>query len=131
MTSPAELAAQITQTRAFIAADATVVVLIPRVETPTASGGSSYADGTPRPSQTVKMSLLNYDQRPSVTLAGGVVRLVDYHMIMLPDAEVAVNDYWMIGAQRYEVVGVSDGRAYEKKVFVSLRLPKTEIPANG
>lgn len=131
-TQPAELAAQVAQTRAFIAADYTEVVLIPRERQATASGGWSYIDGTPRALQRFKLSLLNYDQRPQITIAGGVVRLIDYHLIALPDAVVFVDDYWVDSdGVRFDVVGFSSGRLYELKAFVSCSAPVSAVPSGG
>lgn len=111
-------------TAAFIAADPYVVVLTPVVETITADGTKSTANGTPRPAQTVKMSELAYDQRPTITL-NGQERVIDYHLIGLWNMAVAVGDWWEANGSRFEVMAVSDGFGYEKKVMVERHLQKT------
>lgn len=110
-------------TALFIDMDPTEVVLIPRVETPTATGGKSYTDGTPRTSQTFKLIPLTYDQRPTVTLAG-VERIIDYHLLGLYDAEMAVGDFWMVDDTKYEIIAMSDGHGYETKGLVFRHLPR-------
>jgi len=114
---------QVTMTAAFIATDPTTAALVPVVETRTATGGVAYTDGAPRVPQTFKLSVLNFDQRPEVTGAGGVVRKVDYHLIGMPDMAIAVGDHWTDGDRRYEVVGFTDGHGYETKAFVTVTTP--------
>lgn len=108
--------------------DPYTVALIPRTRTLTATGGVSDTPAAPRASQTVKLILLNFDQRGTFTVAGGQDRVIDYHMLMLPDAAVAVGDYWTDGTKLYEVVGLSYGFAYEKKAFVSSSVPRDQTP---
>lgn len=120
--------AQRALTAAYIADDPTAVAFIPRVRALNAAGAPVDTDGAPRTVQTVKLILLNFDQRPIVTLAGGVERVVDYHMLMLFDAVVAVGDYWEANGNRYEVVGMTDGHKYEIKAFVSTHVPRTSTP---
>lgn len=114
-----ELEAQRRMTVALVDADPTEAALIPRVKTVTASGAASYADGPARASQRFKLSLLNYDQRPDVTLAGGVVRKADYHLIGPHDMQVEIGDHWSdADGTRYEIVGFTEGWGYMRKAFV-------------
>lgn len=128
MTSPAAtLEAQRRMTAAFIADDPTTAVLIPLTRASTASGGYTDTPGTPRASQTFKLSLLAYDQRPTVTVAG-VERLVDYHLIGPHDMAIAVGDYWVdADGTMYEVVGFSEGWDYMTKAFVSRHVPRSVV----
>lgn len=115
-------------TASFIAADPTTVVLVPRIRGILPDGSEGYITGTPRSPQTFKMSLLAYDQRPTVTV-NGVERLIDYHMIGTWDCLIGVGDTWTNGSSRYEVVGFSDGFQYETKAFVIRHLPPEEVPS--
>lgn len=129
MNPAAELAAQRKQTAAFIAADpeAVTVTLTPATRTRTATGGYQDVNATPRPPQRFKLSELAFDQRPTITVAG-VERLLDYHLIGPHNAQIAVGDWWMDGATKYEVVGFSDGFGYETKAQVIRHIPRTAVP---
>lgn len=124
-----ELDAQRRITKALIDhdPDSRTVVLIPRVRSTTPAGAPTDVDGTPRNPQRFKLSLLTYDQRPTVTVAG-VERLVDYHLIGEHDAVVEVGDYWMDGTRKFEVVGFSHGFQYERKAFVIEHVPRNQVP---
>lgn len=122
------LSAQCAVTAAFIANDPTTAALIPTTRVKTTGGGFTEQVGTPRAPQTFKLSLLAYDQRPTVTLAG-VERVIDYHLIGPHDMIVEVGDYWIDGeATRYDVVGFSEGWEYETKAFVSRHVPRDARP---
>lgn len=121
--------AQRLQTAAFIKADPTGVVLTPRIRGILPDGSEGYIEGPPRPAQTFKMSLLAYDQRPTITV-NGVERLIDYHMIGVWNADIAVGDTWTNEAgSQFEVVGFSDGFQYETKAFVIRHVPPEEVPS--
>lgn len=118
------LEAQRSVTAAFIADDPTTAVLTPSTRVKTTSGGFTTQNGTPRPAQTFKLSLLAYDQRPAVTLAG-VERLADYHLIGPHDMQIAVGDWWVDTAgTSFEVVGFTEGWGYMTKAFVSRVIPR-------
>lgn len=115
-------------TAAFIADDPTTAQLIPVTRVAQANGGFQEQAQTPRVAQTFKLSLLAYDQRPTITIAG-VERIADYHIIGPHDMAIAVGDYW-IGPEgtRYDVVGLTEGWDYETKAFVSRHIPRTVKP---
>lgn len=116
------------QTAAFIADDPTTAQLIPVTRVTQPNGGFNEQAGTPRASQTFKLSLLAYDQRPTVTVAG-VERVIDYHVIGPHDMAIAPGDYWIDGeGTRYDVVGLTEGWGYETKAFVSRHIPRNERP---
>ena len=116
------------QTQALIDDDPTTVSLIPTLETTTPAGAKTEVDGDPRAPQTFKLSLLAFDQRPTVTLAG-VARVIDYHLIARWDAVIEVGDHWTDEAQTtYTIVGFSEGWNYMKKAFVERRVGKNEHP---
>lgn len=123
-----QLDVQRQMTAAFIADDPTTASLIPVERVKTTGGGYVEQEGVPRPAQTFKMSLLAYDQRPTVTVAG-VERVIDYHLIGPWDMQIDVGDYW-IDAQgtRWDVVGLSEGWDYETKAFVSRHVPRDARP---
>lgn len=122
------LAEQRRMTAAFIADDPTTAQLIPVTRTPTSSGGYTDVPGTPRAAQTFKLSLLAYDQRPTVTVAG-VERIGDYHLIGPHDMAIAVGDYWVDEAgTRYDVIGFTEGWDYETKAIVLRHIPRTARP---
>jgi len=106
-------------TLSLIEDDPTEAALIPRVKALSPSGASTYTPGTPRPLQRFKLSLLNYDQRPDVTLAGGVVRKAEYHLIGPHDMAIAIGDTWTgPDGTTYEVAELTDGWDYMTKALV-------------
>lgn len=128
MASLISLEVQRRMTLALIEDDPTTVTLIPQIQTTTPSGGQVYVDGAPRDPVDVKMSLLAFDQRPTVTVAG-VERAIDYHMICEWDTPVEVGDHWIDPAgTRWDVIGFSEGWDYEKKAFVIRHVGRTEHP---
>src|SRR5262245_5271380 len=126
--SPRELEAQQRMTRAFIDQDPTDVILVPVTRVTTPAGGFNEVPGTPRDSQRFKLILLAYDQRPTLTLAG-VERVIDYHIVAMPDAMIEVGDYWIdTEGTRWDVVGFSEGWSYEMKAFASRHVPRSARP---
>jgi hypothetical protein len=124
----AALTQQRVVTAAFIADDPTTVTLTPKARVTTPSGGFSEVDGTARAPQIVKLILLAFDQRPTVTLAG-VERVIDYHMVGPWDMAADVGDWWTdTDGTQWEIVGFSEGWEYETKAFVSRRVPRNARP---
>jgi hypothetical protein len=117
----AELKAQRKNTSWFIAYDPIQVTLIPRTQTRTASGGTSFVDGEPRLPQIMRLIATTSDQKSTVTL-DGKERQIDFVLLGQWDAEIEPYDYWRDEeGQRYEVVEiVSAGRLYERKGLVVL-----------
>jgi hypothetical protein len=125
---PAVLEAQRRMTAALIADDPTTIELIPYSRVATATGGFRYQAGTTRAPQTVKMSLLNFDQRPTTTVAG-VERLVDYHLIGPWNMAIAVGDIWYAEDDTtWEVLGFSEGWDYMTKAFIGRHVPRDVRP---
>lgn len=115
-------------TAAFIADDPTTAQLIPVTRVAQSNGGYQEQDGTPRPPQTFKLSLLGFDQRPTITIAG-VERIADYHLIGPHDMQIAVGDYWMDDeGTRFDVIGFTEGWGYMTKAFVSRHVPRAARP---
>jgi hypothetical protein len=115
-------------TAAFIADDPTTAELTPRNRVSTPSGGFQVVDGDKRQPQTFKLSLLAYDQRPTVTVAG-VERIMDFHLIGLWDMDIAVGDQWTDEAgTTYEVAALSEGWDYMTKAMVFRHIPRGANP---
>jgi hypothetical protein len=122
------LEAQRSVTAAFIADDPTTAILTPTTRIKTASGGYQDVDGAPRAPQTFKLSLLGYDARPVVTVAG-VERVADLHIIGPHDMAIAVGDYWIDDAgTRYDVIALTEGWDYMTKAIVARHIPRGARP---
>jgi hypothetical protein len=128
MTSPGYLTAQRRMTAALIADDPTSAALTPTTRVQKPNGGYTDMDSTPRKEQTFKLSLLAYDQRPTVTV-NGVERLMDYHLIGPADMAIAVGDWWIADAgTKYEVAGLTEGWGYMTKAVVFRHVPREAYP---
>lgn len=115
-------------TAALIADDPTTAALIPQTRVQRPDGGYTDMDGDPRPVQTFKLSLLAYDQRPTVTV-NGVERLMDYHLIGPADMAIAVGDWWVDEAgTKFEVAGLTEGWDYMTKAIVFRHVPRMAYP---
>lgn len=115
-------------TAVLIADDPTTAQLIPVARVAQPNGGFQEVPGTPRAAQTFKLSLLAYDQRPTITQAG-VERIADYHLIGPWDMAIEVGDYWFDAqGTRYDVVGLTEGWDYETKAFISRHIPRAVKP---
>jgi hypothetical protein len=115
-------------TEALIKDDPTTAELIPMSRVRTPSGGFQEVNGAPRAAQTFKLSLLAYDQRPTITVAG-VERLMDFHLIGKYDMQIAVGDHWTDDeGTTYEIAGFSEGWDYMTKAFVFRRVPREARP---
>lgn len=129
MTSnPRVLEAQRRMTAALIADDPTTAALIPVTRGTTPTGGYADVDGAPRAAQTFKLSLLAYDQRPTVTVAG-VERLADFHLIGPYDMDIEVGDHWVdVEGTRFEVVALTEGWEWMVKAIVIRHIPREANP---
>ena len=124
----AKLDALLAGTAYLIADDPTTAQLIPVARVAQPNGGFQEQDGTPRAPQTFKLSLLAFDQRPTLTVAG-VERVADYHLIGPHDMQIAVGDYWVDpSGTRFDVVGLLEGWDFETKAFVSRHIPRAVKP---
>lgn len=119
--------AQRAATLAFIRDDPTTASLIPVTRVKTLSGGFAEQEGTPRPAQTFKLSLLAFDTLPTITVAG-VERVISYHLIGPHDMQIAVGDYWVDGqGTRWDVVGFTEGWDYMVKALISRHVPRGAV----
>lgn len=122
------LNAQRMMTQAYVNDDPTTLQLVPVTRVATPSGGFAEVDGVPRMAQTVKMILLAYDQRPTLTVAG-VERVIDYHLFGRWDMDIQIGDYWVDGeGTRWDIVGFSEGWDYMTKAFASRHVPRDARP---
>lgn len=115
MIPAAEMAAQRRATDAFIRADVESVTLVPRERSRTASGGATYTDLPPRPSQA--MRLIPAKETLAVereTLDGRIVK-PEYVLLALWDGEMERGDRFSLGGNRYEVAFVHEKRDYQVK----------------
>jgi hypothetical protein len=118
------LEAQRALTIKYIEYDPTEIVLIPYVDTPSATGGFTRTEGVPKAPQTFKR-IAQSSARPIVTVAG-VERIVDYVLLGAWDSNMEVGDHWtdpQDGAF-YEVIAIEAGHGYERKGFVARKLTK-------
>lgn len=124
----AHLDMQRRMTAFLIADDPTTASLIPVTRATLANGGYADVDGSPRPPQTFKMSLLAYDQRPTITVAG-VERVLDFHLIGPHDMAIAVGDHWTApDGTKYEVAALTEGWDYMVKAVVFRHIPREAKP---
>lgn len=123
MIAPGELAVQIANTIAFIAANPTELTLIPRKRIKDGQG-ARFEDQPPRVMQVVRL----IDQSTSRNTWPGIVqtsdgreRLTDFILLAPPDAIVEVNDYWKNTSGTWEVAEVYPSNQYELRAAVVKR----------
>lgn len=123
MRSPAELKAHRANTKAFIATNLSVLLLIPRTRVKDGSG-SRFVDGVPREPQVCRL----LDQSTSrntwpgmVRTSDGVERLVDFILLAEHNALVQTWDYWVDANGRWEVAEVYPSNQYELRAAVVRR----------
>lgn len=123
MLSAAELKAQRANTKAFIAANPSVLTLIPRVRFKSGTG-VSYQDQPARPPQTFKLIDQSTSSSPTpglVQTSDGRERLTDYIMLGEPDVEIALWDYWTDANGTWEVAQIFPPNQYEVRAAVVRR----------
>lgn len=122
MTAPtAELAHQIRNTEAFIAARYTDLVLTPRSQVRSGSG-TSWQDGPPKPAQRVRIIDQSSARSPEPGLvrgADGVQRRVEYMLLGMPEADFALYDTWTDAAGVvWELAELFPFNGYERRAKV-------------
>lgn len=118
ITDPIELAVQRDLTRAFIAADQDLIVLIPQVEIKTPTGGRTTEDGTPRDAQAFHFSERNSTARTATRVPGGEMREEEYTLIGNWDAIVEVKDRFSFGGAEWQVAALERENGYERRAAV-------------
>lgn len=116
-----ELTVQRRLTKIFIACDPTDLALTPRTRVRTPTGGWSYVDGPARPTQRFKLIRMSANQKPTTTV-DGQVRIIDFTLLGLWDAQVGLYDYWRDDASHvYEVVEIVPEIGYQTKALIERR----------
>lgn len=116
-----ELALQIENTAAFIAAKPSSIVLIPKTEkTRTPAGGWTFADGDPRPAQTFRIIELGQKSTPpTIKVQDGTLREVAFWLLGTPDVVVAKNDHWTsVDGRAWTVADIIRSNEYEVRAIV-------------
>jgi hypothetical protein len=110
--NPIELALHIQGTQDFINSDPSVITLVPT--TVTWHGGSKRESDLPaRDPQTFKVIWPGGDQ--IVTTSQGSTYKLDFILVGMPDAQVAVGDHWSEGKRRYRIFEIEPANGYEVK----------------
>ncbi len=119
---PAELEVNRFNTKAFIDANPTSLILTPRTRQDNGEG-SSWVDGTPRPVQVVSLIDQSYFRGPvpgTLLSADGTQRQVDYQLLLEHDGQVGLFDYWIDGeGVRWEVLDLLPFNGYERRAKVA------------
>lgn len=124
MLAPGELALQIANTVAFIAANPTALALTPRTKHKDGTG-VRWVEGEPRPAQTLRL----IDQSTSrntwpglIQTSDGRERLTDFILLGAPDVVVELWDFWLDEKGRiYEVAEIYPSNQYELRAAVVRR----------
>lgn len=109
-------------TVAFIAADPTLVILIPRIKQKTGDGGFTFTDGTPRVAQAFKFIPQTGAGGDTGILptADGEGRRYDFIMLGLWNSVCEIGDHWVDDNDQYwEIVGFIPDNEYEMRAAVS------------
>ena len=112
MTAAFELALNQFNTEFFIDADRTWITLIPSVEI-TNGGSKRWEDGPPRTIQKFKFIYPGGDQ--IVSTSEGTTKKLDFILVGLHTAEIAVGDHWSEGSQTYRIEEIEPFNGYERK----------------
>lgn len=120
MLSPAELNAEIANTVAFIAANPSSIVLIPRTRIKDGRG-TRFQEHEPRPAQILRL----IDQSTSrntwpgmVQTSDGKERLTDFILLGAPTVVVKLWDYWTDADGVLEVAEIYPSNQYEFRAAV-------------
>jgi hypothetical protein len=120
MRSAAELAALRAGTKGFIAANPTVLTLIPRKRV-TSGTGTVFQDLEPRTPQSLRLldqSTARSPQPGIVQTSDGRERLTDFILLAEHNAVVALWDYWKDGSGVWEVAQIFPPNGYEIRAAV-------------
>jgi hypothetical protein len=119
MSVESELRAKRRGTTAFIAANPSVLILIPTIRTTSASGGKLVSDGLGRDERVFRVieQASAYGNSPGLLQsADGRQRRVTYQLLGEWDAEIAVGDHWTNAeGVRMEVVELLPYNGYERR----------------
>jgi hypothetical protein len=113
-----EAAIQRQNTRAFIAADAELVALVPRVKETTASNGVVYRDLPPLPSQVMRLIPSTSNRAVERQTLDGTLVFPEYTLLGEYNAQMERGYRFVLEGNRYEIVMVNEKRDYETKAEV-------------
>lgn len=120
-TSEVELSAGRRVTEAFIDANPSSIVLIPRVYVKD-GGGARWVDQPPRAAQTFRLIDQTGGTGQTITLlsgSDGVQRRLAFQLLGRFDAEIGLYDYWVDGdGVRCEVAELLPDNGYERRAQV-------------
>jgi hypothetical protein len=120
MLAPAELKYQRGITAAFIAANPTTIVLIPRTRLKDGSG-MRLVSGTPRAAQIFRLIDQSSERSPQpgvVQTSDGRERLIDFFLLGAYDTTVQLWDYWTDAQGQLEVAQLFPWNQYEVRAAV-------------
>lgn len=117
-----ELSMHIANTKEHIDYKPSSITLTPVTRQRTSGGGYKDVDDTPRAAQTFRIIELGSNQAiPVIQLTDGSQREVEFWLLGMPDAQVAVNDHWTAtdGSEReWLVAEVVRSNLYEVRAMV-------------
>lgn len=123
-----ELVYQMKQTQAFIDANPVLITLTPRKRLKTPSGGFTWMDVPPRPTQTFR--LIDISSGISATSASrgvfrssdGIDRTAEFELLGMPDVRMDLYDAWTdLRGLKWEVSSVLPFNWYETRALVIRR----------
>lgn len=119
--SATELRVNRINTLAFIEADLRLITL--HTQIPVRSGtGTKMTPGPDRPTQKARLGdqTRTFNAFPGkATGSDGTARDMQYQLIMLWDAEIAKNDWWMdVDGYRWDVLDILPDNGYERRAEV-------------
>lgn len=123
MLAPGELAIQVANTRAFINANPSSVILIPRTRVKDGRG-ARLVDGEQRAPQVFRLidqSTARNSIPGKVQTSDGIERLIDFILLAMPDAAVDLFDYWNDSDGTWEVAEIYPFNQYEIRAAVVRR----------
>lgn len=120
---PFELDINRQNTRYFIAARPSVIILTPQTREDTPSGGFKFVDGVPRLAQEMRIIEIGLNQAvPVLTLQDGKQRDAEFLLLGNFDAIVEIDDYWVADDGREWIIGdVIRSNDYEVRALVAER----------
>lgn len=110
-------------TKQFIDVLPVTLTLTPNARTRSATGGFTFAAGTPRAPQVftlIEQGTVSGMPRPEITL-DGIVRVVEFELLGEYDSELARYDTFTHQGKEFEVVDLFYDNGYERRALVSAR----------
>lgn len=105
-------------TAAFIDADPTVLVLTPRIQQKTTTGGFQWVDQPPRDPQRFKIIESNSRARTDVRVIGGTQHQVEFTLLGNWNAVIGAHDIFEYRGSEWEVLSLEYFNGYEQRAAV-------------